>query len=77
MVFPDGQRGLSPGWLDEAMQNYNLAVQMEPGNLEEPSGPGDDAAGRAGLPPLRQRSGSGRHGLLYHHAVHELPVRRL
>ena len=22
------------GWLDEAMQNYNLAVQMEPGNLE-------------------------------------------
>ena len=22
------------GWLDEAMQNYNLAVQMEPGNME-------------------------------------------
>ena len=22
------------GWLDEAMQNYNLAVQLEPGNLE-------------------------------------------
>ena len=22
------------GWLDEAMQNYNLAVQMEPGNPE-------------------------------------------
>ena len=22
------------GWLDEAMQNYNLAVQMEPNNLE-------------------------------------------
>ena len=22
------------GWLDEAMQNYNLAVQIEPGNME-------------------------------------------
>ena len=22
------------GWLDEAMQNYNLAVQMDPGNME-------------------------------------------
>ena len=22
------------GWLDEAMQNYNLPVQMEPGNME-------------------------------------------
>ena len=29
-----GSSAYRRGWLDEAMQNYNLAVQMEPGNPE-------------------------------------------
>ena len=32
--FLMGSAAYRRGWLDEAMQNYNLAVQMEPGNLE-------------------------------------------
>ena len=32
--FLRGSIAYRRGWLDEAMQNYNLAVQMEPGNME-------------------------------------------
>ena len=32
--FLMGSIAYRKGWLDEAMQNYNLAVQMEPGNME-------------------------------------------
>ena len=32
--FLTGSIAYRRGWLDEAMQNYNLAVQMEPNNLE-------------------------------------------
>ena len=32
--FLVGSIAYRKGWLDEAMQNYSLAVQMEPGNME-------------------------------------------
>lgn len=32
--FLRGSIAYRRGWLDEAMQNYSLAVQMEPGNME-------------------------------------------
>ena len=32
--FLSGSIAYRKGWLDEAMQNYTLAVQMEPGNME-------------------------------------------
>lgn len=32
--FLTGSIAYRKGWLDEAMQNYSLAVQMEPGNME-------------------------------------------
>ena len=32
--FLSGSIAYRKGWLDEAMQNYALAVQMEPGNME-------------------------------------------
>ena len=32
--FLSGSIAYRKGWMDEAMQNYNLAVQMEPGNME-------------------------------------------
>ena len=64
------------GWLDEAMQNYNLAVQMEPGNLEYRQALAMMQQGGRPTAPTAA-GGGGRHGLLYHHVVHELPVRRL
>jgi len=32
--FLSGSIAYRKGWLDEAMQNYQLAVQMDPGNME-------------------------------------------
>lgn len=32
--FLSGSIAYRKGWLDEAMQNYSMAVQMEPGNME-------------------------------------------
>ena len=32
--FLSGSIAYRKGWLDEAMQNYSLAVQMDPGNME-------------------------------------------
>jgi curved DNA-binding protein CbpA len=32
--FLTGSIAYRKGWLDEAMQNYTIAVQMEPGNME-------------------------------------------
>ncbi len=32
--FLSGSIAYRKGWLDEAMQNYTLAVQMDPGNME-------------------------------------------
>ena len=32
--FLSGSIAYRKGWLDEAMQNYNIAVQMEPNNME-------------------------------------------
>lgn len=32
--FLSGSIAYRKGWMDEAMQNYTLAVQMEPGNME-------------------------------------------
>ena len=32
--FLSGSIAYRKGWLDEAMQNYNMAVQLEPNNME-------------------------------------------
>lgn len=48
--FLSGSIAYRKGWLDEAMQNYSLAVQMEPNNLEY----------QRALAMMRQRSGGYR-----------------
>ena len=48
--FLSGSIAYRKGWLDEAMQNYNLAVQMEPGNMEY----------RQALAMMQQRGGGYR-----------------
>ena len=49
------------GWLDEAMQNYNLAVQMEPGNLEYRQALAMMQQGRQEQPPeCHPQQGEGR-----------------
>ena len=48
--FLVGSIAYRKGWLDEAMQNYTLAVQMDPGNLEY----------RQALAMLQQRGGGYR-----------------
>ena len=45
--FLTGSIAYRRGWLDEAMQNYNLAVRMEPGNTEY----------RQALSMMQQRAG--------------------
>ena len=45
--FLSGSIAYRKGWLDEAMQNYTLAVQMEPGNMEY----------RQALAMMQQRAG--------------------
>ena len=47
------------------------------GSIAYRRGPEHDAAGRPGLPPLWKQRRNGLPGLLYHHAVPELSVRRL
>ena len=74
--FLSGSIAYRKGWLDEAMQNYSLACQMDPGKHGVPPGPGHDAAGGTGIPPLRIQRRDGRSGLLHQPAVPELPVRR-
>lgn len=48
--FLSGSIAFRKGWLDEAMQNYTLAVQMDPGNMEY----------RQALSMLQQRGGGYR-----------------
>ena len=48
--FLSGSIAYRKGWLDEAMQNYTLAVQMDPGNMEY----------RQALSMLQQRGGGYR-----------------
>jgi len=48
--FLSGSIAYRKGWLDEAMQNYSLAVQMEPGNMEY----------RQALAMMQQRGGGYR-----------------
>lgn len=48
--FLSGSIAYRKGWLDEAMQNYSLAVQMDPGNMEY----------RQALNMLQQRGGGYR-----------------
>ena len=48
--FLSGSIAYRKGWLDEAAQNFTLAVQMEPGNMEY----------RQALAMLQQRSGGYR-----------------
>ena len=48
--FLSGSIAYRKGWLDEAMQNYSLAVQMDPGNMEY----------RQALAMLQQRGGGYR-----------------
>ena len=48
--FLSGSIAYRKGWLDEAMQNYTLAVQMDPGNMEY----------RQALNMLQQRGGGYR-----------------
>ena len=48
--FLSGSIAYRKGWLDEAMQNYSMAVQMEPGNMEY----------RQALSMLQQRGGGYR-----------------
>lgn len=45
--FLSGSIAYRKGWLDEAMQNYTMAVQMDPGNMEY----------RQALSMLQQRGG--------------------
>ena len=52
------------GWLDEARQNYQIACQMEPGNMEY----------RQALSMMYDRRAVRQPGLLYHHALPELSV---
>ena len=48
--FLVGSIAYRKGWLDEAMQNYTLAVQMDPGNMEY----------RQALSMMQQRGGGYR-----------------
>ena len=69
------QHRLPEGWLDEAMQNYSLACQMDPGTWSTARPwPLDAAGGRAYRPT--DTAEDGRPGLLHQPAVPELPVRR-
>ena len=62
------------GWLDEARQQYQIACSAEPGNMEYRQALNMMAQG---LPALRSRRRHELRRLLHHHALHELPVRRL
>ncbi|MGI5963090.1 MAG: DnaJ domain-containing protein [Lawsonibacter sp.] len=48
--FLSGSIAFRKGWLDEAMQNYSIAVQMDPGNMEY----------RQALAMMQQRGGGYR-----------------
>ena len=69
--FLMGSIAYRKGWLDEAMQHFQMACNMDPGVQHH-------AAGGTGLPPLRlQLRRYGLLRLLHHPAVFELPVRRM
>ena len=77
VVLPHGQHRLPPGLAGRGHAELQSGRPDGAGQPGVPPGPEHDAAGRPGLPPLWKQRRNGLPGLLYHHAVPELSVRRL